>query len=89
MLKQAYNSEGLQVTKNPHISMVPSKVMDHGFLVRALRELEQVANNQDWESIIRILQALVPEYLKQDVKIDSSLQAVGFIVCTFSSNVVS
>lgn len=76
-LTEAYSQERMQATQNPHISMIHSKVMDHGFLVRALRELEQVANNQDKESIMRILLALVPEYKKQDIKMESPIQAVG------------
>lgn len=66
-----------QATSNPHISAIPFKVMDHGFLVRALRELEQVAKNQDKDSAMRILQALVPEYKNQELHSDPAFQAVS------------
>ncbi|MBY0291854.1 MAG: polysaccharide biosynthesis protein [Alphaproteobacteria bacterium] len=56
--------ERLSPTKNPRIFVDTSRTMDHGFLTRALHELETAAKNQDEESIFRLLHALIPEYKK-------------------------
>ena len=55
-------SKHLLPTHNPSILLGAPRTMDHGFLSRALHELETVAKDQDNESILRLLHALVPEY---------------------------
>ncbi len=51
-------------TNHPRIFTAMLRTMDHGFLIRALHELEIVAKAGDHESISRLLHALVPEYKK-------------------------
>jgi hypothetical protein len=51
--------------------------VDHGFLTRALNELETIAKSQDKESIIRLLHALVPEYKTQDSPKGAYLRTVS------------
>ncbi len=61
LIDPSFNEE-LQSTSHDHVFTVENRSMDHGFLIRALRELEVVAKNQDQDSVIRLLQALVPDY---------------------------
>jgi FlaA1/EpsC-like NDP-sugar epimerase len=65
-LIEEFSSEHLSPTQNPNIFMGAPRTMDHGFLARALQELETVAKDQDRNSIIRLLQALVPDYTHRE-----------------------
>lgn len=57
-----HSSEHLVQTNNSSILLGSPRTVDHGFLVRALHELETSARNQHDESVISLLHALVPEY---------------------------
>lgn len=59
-------SEHLLPTNNPGILLGAPRTVDHGFLVRALQELETISQEQDNDSVFRILHALVPEYKTPD-----------------------
>jgi FlaA1/EpsC-like NDP-sugar epimerase len=65
--------EHLSPTKNPRIFVDTPRTMDHGFLTRALHELETAAKNQDEESVFRLLHALIPEYKKSTIHENSDL----------------
>lgn len=65
------SSETFSPTSNPHILMAAPRTMDHGFLGRAFQELEILAKDQDYDSIFRLLHALVPNY-KQSTFITGS-----------------
>lgn len=57
-----HTSEHLLPTNNASILLGSPRTVDHGFLVRALHELETIAKNQDDNAIIALLHTLVPEY---------------------------
>lgn len=65
-----HTSEQLLPTNNSSILLGSPRTVDHDFLVRALKELEKSAENQDDIGIINLLHTLVPEY-------QSSNQAKG------------
>lgn len=55
-------SEQLLPTDNSNILLGAPRTVDHGFLVRALHELEMISKNQDNEGVVNLLHTLVPEY---------------------------
>lgn len=55
-------SENLLPTNNSSILLGAPRTVDHGFLIRALNELETVCKDEDNSSVLRLLHALVPEY---------------------------
>jgi O-antigen biosynthesis protein WbqV len=59
-------SENLLPTNNSSILLGAPRTVDHGFLIRALQELESVAKEEDNSSVLRLLHALVPEYKTPD-----------------------
>ena len=68
-------SEHLLPTHNPNIFINSPRTMDHGFLTRALHELETVAKDQDNDSILRLLHALVPEYKKPELAQEDDVES--------------
>lgn len=76
-LMEDFSFEHLSPTQNPNILMGAPRTMDHGFLARALQELETVAKDQDRDSITRLLHALVPDYKKLDLteEVDVELES--------------
>lgn len=62
---------------HPQLLLGSPRTMDHGFLMRAFHELEIVAKSQDKTSLTRLLQALVPEYKKEDDFSDVPLEEVS------------
>jgi O-antigen biosynthesis protein WbqV len=56
------------------ILVATPRTMDHGFLGRAFHELEGVVKDQDKESTLRLLHALVPEFKKPET--DEDIMAV-------------
>lgn len=57
-----HTSEQLLPTNNSNILLGAPRTVDHGFLVRALHELEEISKNQDDEGVLNLLRTLVPEY---------------------------
>lgn len=64
-------------SSHPQLLLSSPRIMDHGFLMRAFHELEIVAKSQDKTSLTRLLQALVPEYKKEDSITEVSLEEVS------------
>jgi FlaA1/EpsC-like NDP-sugar epimerase len=62
---------------HPQLLLSSPRTMDHGFLMRAFHELEIVAKSQDKTSLTRLLQALVPEYKKEDGLSEAPLEEVS------------
>ncbi|MBX9786334.1 MAG: polysaccharide biosynthesis protein [Alphaproteobacteria bacterium] len=62
---------------HPQLLLSSPRTMDHGFLMRAFHELEIVAKSQDKTSLTRLLQALLPEYKKEDGFSEAPLEEVG------------
>ncbi|MBS0272231.1 MAG: polysaccharide biosynthesis protein [Proteobacteria bacterium] len=64
--------DNLLSSEIPSILTTVPRTMDHGFLGRALHELEGVVKDQDKRSILRLLHALVPEFKKHEIDEDVS-----------------
>ncbi len=64
-------------SSHPQLLLSSPRTMDHGFLMRAFHELEIVAKSQDKTSLTRLLQALVPEYKKENDLSESPLEEVS------------
>lgn len=62
-------TENLLVSEIPSILITVPRTMDHGFLGRAFLELAEVSKNQDTESMLRLLHALIPEFKKHEIEI--------------------
>ena len=69
-------SEQLLPTNNSNILLGAPRTVDHGFLVRALQELETIAKNQDNEGVVNLLHTLVPEYKAPNQTKGTHLKAV-------------
>lgn len=70
-------SEHLLPTQNASILLGAPRTVDHGFLTRALQELEKVAYEQDNESVLGLLHALVPEYKSEEQPKKGHLKTVS------------
>lgn len=69
--------ENFMPSPHPQLLLGSPRTMDHGFLMRAFHELETVAKTQDKTSLTRLLQALVPEYKKEDDLSEAPLEEVS------------
>jgi O-antigen biosynthesis protein WbqV len=72
-----HSTESLHPTNNTSILLGSPRTVDHGFLIRAFNELEKVALDQDDESVLRMLHALVPEYKTPDYDNNAYLKVVS------------
>ncbi len=70
-------SEHRMSTDIPKVLLEAPRTVDHGFLTRALNELEVIAKARDNASVLRLLHALVPEYKKSDPGKEALLKAVS------------
>ena len=61
----------------PHILQGSLRPMDHGFLMRAFHELETIAKSNDKASLIRLLQALIPDYKNEASLKETPLEQVS------------
>ncbi|HUX78934.1 MAG TPA: polysaccharide biosynthesis protein [Alphaproteobacteria bacterium] len=73
-LTEDMSFENLSTTHNPNIHIDAPRTMDHGFLARALHELDTVAKDQDRDSLARLLRALVPEYKRSELEEESDTE---------------
>ena len=71
-------TENLLPTNSSSILLGSPRTVDHGFLTRAFIELEKISAEQDDESVLRMLHALVPEYKTPDYENGAFLRAVSY-----------
>jgi O-antigen biosynthesis protein WbqV len=62
LFEELFHTAELLPTNHASIMLGSPRTADHGFLMRALQELETIAKNQDDKAIIALLHTLVPEY---------------------------
>jgi FlaA1/EpsC-like NDP-sugar epimerase len=72
-----HTSENLLPTNNSSILLGAPRTVDHGFLIRALHELESISKDEDNTSVLRLLHALVPEYKTLDDTNETYLRTVS------------